>query len=29
LQRLLGERMGKDIFFYSISIDPAHDTPQS
>jgi len=27
LQRLLGERMGKDIFFYSISIDPAHDTP--
>ena len=28
LQRLLGERMGKDIFFYSISIDPAHDTPE-
>jgi protein SCO1/2 len=28
LQRLLGERMGKDIFFYSISIDPEHDTPQ-
>ena len=27
LQRLLGARMGKDIFFYSISIDPAHDTP--
>jgi protein SCO1/2 len=27
LQRLLGERMGKDIFFYSISIDPEHDTP--
>jgi len=27
LQRLLGERMGKDIFFYSISIDPANDTP--
>ena len=27
LQRLLGERMGKDIFFYSISIDPVHDTP--
>src|SRR6266581_6021821 len=26
-QRLLGERMGKDIFFYSISIDPEHDTP--
>lgn len=28
LQRLLGARMGKDIFFYSISIDPAHDTPE-
>jgi protein SCO1 len=28
LQRLLGARMGKDIFFYSISIDPEHDTPQ-
>jgi len=28
LQRLLGERMGKDIFFYSISIDPKHDTPE-
>ncbi len=28
VQKLLGERMGKDIFFYSISIDPDHDTPQ-
>ena len=28
LQRLFGERMGKDIFFYSISIDPDHDTPE-
>jgi len=28
LQQLLGERMGKDIFFYSISIDPEHDTPE-
>jgi len=27
-QRLLGDRVGKDIFFYSISIDPKHDTPQ-
>jgi protein SCO1/2 len=27
LQKLLGERMGKDIFFYSITIDPEHDTP--
>jgi protein SCO1/2 len=24
---LLNDRMGKDIFFYSISIDPSHDTP--
>jgi protein SCO1/2 len=28
LQQLLGDRMGKDIFFYSISIDPVHDTPE-
>ena len=28
LQRLLGERIGRDIFFYSISIDPQHDTPE-
>ena len=28
VQRLLGERMGKDIFFYSISIDPDKDTPK-
>ncbi len=28
VQRLLGERMGKDIFFYSISIDPKRDTPE-
>src|SRR5512146_2087056 len=27
VQRLLGDRLGKDIFFYSISIDPEHDTP--
>ena len=27
LQRRLGERMGRDIHFYSISIDPKHDTP--
>lgn len=26
--KLLADRMGKDIFFYSISIDPEHDTPQ-
>jgi protein SCO1/2 len=28
VQRLLGDRVGKDIFFYSISIDPTQDTPQ-
>jgi len=27
VQKLLGDRMGKDIFFYSITIDPEHDTP--
>lgn len=28
VQKLLGERVGQDIFFYSISIDPQVDTPQ-
>src|SRR5215471_12519687 len=28
VQKKLGARVGEDIFFYSISIDPAHDTPQ-
>jgi len=27
VQRVLGDRMGTDIFFYSISIDPEFDTP--
>ena len=27
VQKLLGDRMGKDVFFYSITIDPDHDTP--
>jgi protein SCO1/2 len=27
VQQLLGDRVGKDIFFYSISIDPERDTP--
>ena len=27
VQRLLRDRMGRDIFFYSITIDPEHDTP--
>lgn len=26
--KLLADRMGNDIFFYSISIDPEHDTPK-
>jgi protein SCO1/2 len=28
VQRLLGDRVGKDLFFYSISIDPKRDTPE-
>jgi protein SCO1/2 len=28
VQRILGDRMGRDVFFYSISIDPENDTPQ-
>ena len=27
-QRLLGDRVGKDLFFYSITIDPRVDTPE-
>jgi protein SCO1 len=27
LQKVMGDRMGKDVFFYSISIEPEHDTP--
>jgi protein SCO1/2 len=27
LQKVLGDRMGRDVFFYSITIDPEHDTP--
>jgi len=27
VQKILGDRVGKDIFFYSISIDPQRDTP--
>jgi protein SCO1 len=26
--KLLGDRMGKDVFFYSITVDPKHDTPE-
>src|SRR6202047_5596845 len=28
VQKKLGSRVGSDIFFYSISIDPNHDTPE-
>lgn len=28
LQKQLGDHMGKDIFFISITIDPEHDTPE-
>ena len=27
VQKMLGDRVGKDIFFYSITIDPKNDTP--
>lgn len=27
VSELLGDRMGKSVFFYSISVDPANDTP--
>ena len=29
VQRILGDRMGKEVFFYSISIDPKNDTPEA
>ena len=29
VQQLLGDRVGRDIFFYSISIDPKRDTPDA
>jgi protein SCO1/2 len=28
VQRILGPRIGRDIFMYSISLDPLHDTPK-
>ena len=27
VQKIMGDRLGKDVFFYSISIDPERDTP--
>lgn len=29
VQKQLGDRVGRDVFLYSISIDPHHDTPQT
>lgn len=28
VQKLLGQRMGQDIFIYSLTLDPHHDTPE-
>jgi protein SCO1 len=28
VKKILGDRVGKDVFFISISIDPEHDTPE-
>lgn len=28
VQKIMGDRLGKDVFFYSISIDPEKDTPE-
>ena len=28
LQPLLGDRLGRDVFMYSITLDPEHDTPE-
>lgn len=28
VQRILGDKVGKEVFFYSISIDPVRDTPE-
>jgi len=28
VQKVLGDRLGQDVFFYSITIDPDHDTPE-
>ncbi|MCA1632284.1 MAG: SCO family protein [Acidobacteria bacterium] len=29
VQRLLGERLGRDVFMYSLSVDPENDTPRA
>ena len=28
VQKILGDRVGQDVFMYSITIDPEHDTPE-
>ncbi len=28
VQNIMGDRVGRDVFFYSITIDPGHDTPE-
>ncbi len=28
VQKIMGDRLGKDVFFYSITIDPERDTPE-
>ncbi len=28
VQKLLGDRVGRDVFMYSFTLDPEHDTPQ-
>jgi len=28
VQRILGDRVGRDVFMYSITLDPGHDTPE-
>lgn len=29
VQKIMGDRLGKDVFFYSITIDPENDTPET
>lgn len=29
VQKMLGDRVGRDIFIYSITLDPEHDTPEA
>jgi protein SCO1/2 len=29
VQRLVADRLGRDLFFYSLTVDPEHDTPRA